>query len=115
MIVTLNEKRTISSGYYLFLFTHILTKNEVTKIYAFADDDSGYQDRYNSFEINTTTVFSGQPIGQWLYNIYEQASAVNTDPSGLVEVERGILKLNPVTDFAFEKYEGSTTFKAYAG
>lgn len=113
--VTLNEKRTLDNGYYLFVFTHILTRNVVTKIYWFTDDTSGFQDRYNEFDITTSTTFLDQPTGQWLYKVYEQASAVNTDPTGLTEVEQGIMMLRPATDFAFQKYEEETTFKAYGG
>ncbi len=113
--VTLNEKRTLTTGYYLFVFTHILTKNVVNKIYSFLDDDSGYQDRYNQFEINTATVFSGQPRGMWTYSVYEQASSTNTDPTGLTEVERGVMQLIPVMEFEFEEYNESTTFKVYGG
>lgn len=113
LIVTLNEKRTITSGYYLFLFTHILTKQEVTKVFAFVDDDSGYQERYNSFGINTSLVFVNRPVGQWVYKVYEQSSAVNTDPTGLTEVERGLMYLNPAVRFEFEMYEQGTSYKTY--
>lgn len=116
MIVTLNEKRTLDLGYYLFLFTHVTTKQIVTKIYSFADDLSAYQDRYNDFEIDTDTVFSGKPVGHWTYSVYEQASAVNTDPDGLTEVENGILQLTPAVPFAFvESTSGSAAFMQYGG
>lgn len=113
--VTLNEKRTLTNPYYLFVFTHILTKNVVNKIYSYLEDDSSYQDRYNQFEINTDTVFAGQPIGQWRYDVYEQVSSTNTDPIGLTEVEKGIMMLKPETAFEFESYNEPTTFKAYGG
>jgi hypothetical protein len=115
LILTLNEKRTLDSGYYLLVFTHQTTKDVVNKIYSFLDDNSSYTDRYNSFQINTNTVFTGQKTGLWRYNIYEQASAVNTDTTGLTEVETGILKLNPATSFAFDEYDQSQTFKVYNG
>ena len=113
--VTLNEKRTLDSGYYLFVFTHILTKQVVNKIYSFLDDISSFQDRYNEFDIDTETVFGSYPIGQWLYNIYEQASSSNTDVTGLTEVERGIMSLRPSSEFSFESYNEATTFKSYNG
>lgn len=113
--VTLNEKRTLTNPYYLFVFTHILTKNVVNKIYNYLDDDSAYQDRYNQFEINTDTVFTDQPIGQWRYDVYEQVSSTNTNPTGLTELEKGIMMLKPETAFAFTSYNESTTFKSYGG
>lgn len=115
IIVTLNEKRTLTEGYYLFVFTHILTRNTVNKIYSFLDDNSPNQDRYNQFEIDTQDQFGDQPVGQWNYDVYEQESSSNTDPDGLTLVETGIMKLKPATAFQFEKYNQSTSFKTYAG
>lgn len=116
IIVTLNEKRTLTTGYYLFLFTHYTTKEIVTKIYNFTEDDSGYPERFNSFEINTSVVFSGRPPGQWKYSIYEQASSSNTDPLlALTEVEKGILTLKPATEFAYIKYNEPSIYTAYNG
>lgn len=115
LVLTLNEKRTLTSGYYLFLFTHVTEKTVVSVIYNFTDDDSAYPDRYNQFEINTSTVFLLKPIGQWKYFVYEQASSTNTNPTGLTEVENGILVLKPAAVFSFETYNSPTTFKAYGG
>lgn len=115
IVVTLNEKRTLTAGYYLFVFTHILTKNVVTRIYSFLEDDSPYQDRYNQFAIETSLLFDTQPIGQWNYDAYEQASSTNTNPAGLNQVETGIMQLKPVSSFQFEKNNQSTSFKVYAG
>lgn len=113
--VTLNEKRTIEAGYYLMVFTHYTTKQVVNKIYAFAEDESDYQDRFNQFPIDTDTVFDGCPVGMWTYRIYEQASSSNIDVTGLTEVEVGIMQLKPAVPFAFEEYSGPTSFKVYGG
>lgn len=113
--VTLNEKRTIDTGYYLFVFTHILTRDVINVIYSFLDDDSNFQDRYNEFDINTNTVFLNKPVGIWLYNVYEQASSSNTDPDGLTEVEQGIMTLKPGSAFSFTSYNEPSSYKAYAG
>lgn len=115
IVVTLNEKRTISSGYYLFVFTHFTTKEVVNKIYNFAEDESAYPSRYNKFPINTSTVFTSSPVGQWWYNVYEQASSSNTDVTGLTEVEAGVMTLKPATEFAYESYSATTTYNAYGG
>jgi hypothetical protein len=115
LIVTLNEKRTLDSGYYLFTFTNQTTKTVVNKIYNFSEDESDYPTRFNQFPINTNVVFDEKPTGFWHYAVYEQASSSNTDVTGLTEVERGIMKLNPATEFAFEEYNPATTFKVYGG
>lgn len=114
LIVTLNEKRTLDAGYYLFYFEHITTRQTATKVYAFAEDLSAYTNRYNQFTINTSVVFLNKPVGEWTYKVYESAVST-TDPTGLTEVEYGILKLNPATEFAYEEYNGATSYKAYAG
>jgi hypothetical protein len=115
IVVTLNEKRTLDDGYYLFQFTHMTTREVINKIYQFLEDESDFQDRFNEFTIDTATVFSGASIGQWIYKVYEQVSSSNTDPDGLNMVERGIMKLLPVSSFAFEEYTGTTSFKQYEG
>ncbi len=114
IIVTLNEKRTLTTGYYLFYFEHITTKDIVTKVYAFAEDESDYPDRFNQFTINTSVVFLNDNSGEWTYKVYESATST-TSPTGLTEVEYGILKLNPATEFAYESYNEPTTFKQYNG
>lgn len=115
IIVTLNEKRTLTEGYYLFVFTHILTRNTINKIYSFLDDESSHPVRYNQFEIDTGDEFGDQPVGQWNYDVYEQESDSNTDTDGLTLVETGIMKLKPASAFEFEKYNEPTSFKTYAG
>lgn len=113
MIVTLNENRTLDNGWYLFVFENVTTKARVTKIFAFTEDESTYQDRYNQFPVVVSTLFSGQDTGHWTYRVYEQSSAVNTDPTGLTEVENGILQLKSASEFEFVENSGSTTFTQY--
>lgn len=115
MVVTLNEKRTLDAGDYLFVFTNVTTRDVVTKIFNFTEDQSDYPDRFNLFLINTSVVFLGKDTGDWRYEVYEQASSSNTDVTGLTLVERGILKLKPASEFAFEEYTGTTSFKQYGG
>lgn len=115
LYVTLNEKRTLTSGYYLFYFENILTRETATKIYGFGEDESSYSTRYNKFTINTQSVFGSKSIGEWVYQVYEQSSGSNVDPTGLTMVESGIMKLNPATEFTYDKYTVATTYKAYNG
>ncbi len=114
IIVTLNEKRTLTSGYYVFAFQHITTKDFVYKVYAFAEDESSYPDRYNEFEINTQSLFGSSLAGDWVYNVYESATNTTTT-TGLTVVETGIMKLQEATAFEYDTYQTTTTYKAYAG
>lgn len=114
LIVTLNEKRTLDNGYYLFVFENVTTRDIVTKIFSFSEDESDYPERFNSFPLSST-VFQDKNTGDWRYKVYEQSSSTNTDPTGLTEVERGIMKLRPATDFSFTEYTGTTSFKQYEG
>ncbi len=113
MILTLTENVTIDNPYFLFVFTHVLTKNIVAFI---AADESLFIGRYNKFTINATVLFSGQPIGEWHYKIYEQASPSNIDPalSGAI-LEYGKMILDRATEYAPVMYNGATTYKAYNG
>ncbi len=113
--MTLNEKRTLDNGYYLFRFENITTRDVVSKIFAFSEDLSDYPTRFNRFNVNTSTLFSGADSGLWRYTVYEQDSALNTDPDGLTEVERGLLELLPQTEFTFTEYSGTTSYKQYGG
>lgn len=115
IVCTLNEKRTLGEGYYLFRFTNATTQDVVSKIYAFTDDVSSYPDRFNKFLIATSTDFLDQLPGQWTYEVYQQESDTNTDPDGLTEVERGLLELLPATEYSIDRYSLATTYKAYNG
>lgn len=115
IIVTLNEKRTLAAGYYLFVFTHFTTRDVINKIYNFTEDDSNYQDRYNQFDFPTDALFGSQGTGQWWYQVYEQASSSNTDTAGLNMVENGVMVLNPAAEFEREMYNEPATFKQYGG
>ena len=114
MILTLNEKKTISAPFYLFVFENVTTKAQVKFLLNSTTDLSLYPGRYNDFVINTSVKFAGATTGQWNYNIYEQASSTNTDTTGLLEVECG--KMILTTDqFNYEGYEATTNYQGYGG
>lgn len=115
IIVTLNEKRSISSGYYLFVFTHFTTRDVVNKIFNFTEDDSSYQDRYNQFDFPTQALFGNKDAGQWVYKVYEQASSSNTNVTGLTMVEQGVMVLNPAAEFERDQYNEPTSIVQYNG
>lgn len=116
MILTLTEFVTLTAPYYLFVFTHVTTKDQVKFIKAEADDESAYPDRYNQFTINAATVFEDQQPGEWHYKVYEQESAVNIDPTlaGII-LEDGKLILDRSTEFEYTQYEQTASYKVYNG
>lgn len=116
IILTLRELQTIADAFYLFVFTHVTTKDVVSFVKSQADDLSGFQDRYNEFTIAPNVLFAGLPTGQYNYTIYEQASNTNTNVSLTgAAIEYGKIILERAVDFAFAGYEPATTYKGYDG
>lgn len=116
LILTLTEYVTIPTPYYLFVFTHATTKDEVKFIKAEIDDESEYPNRFNKFTINPATVFQDQQPGEWHYKVYQQDSPTNIDinlTAGILEY--GKLILDRASDFSFTMYEQAQTFKTYNG
>lgn len=116
MILTLTEFVTLPAPYYLFVFAHVTTKDQVKFIKAEIDDESDYPQRYNKFTINAATAFTGKQPGEWHYKVYEQESAVNLDPvlAGTL-LEDGKLLLDRATEFEYTEYNSATTYKVYNG
>lgn len=82
VILTLTEKVTISNPTFLFRFTSDYSREQVIFI---ASNTSQYTDRYDSFSITETSgttnllnaTISLEPVGDWTYEVFEQASATN--------------------------------------
>lgn len=116
LILTLTELVSINEPYYLFVFTHVLTKDVVKFIKSPSDDESLFPLRYNQFTIDPSVIFLGMQPGEWHYKVYEQTSGSNTDPSlsGAI-LEYGKMLLDRATEFVFTKYDQPTSFKTYNG
>lgn len=111
VILTLTEKQTLTSPNYLFRFTNRTTGAEVVFVKTNASDTSAYKYRFNQFSIITSGFFSNQPSGEWLYYIYEQASATNRDytkATGLLE--QGIMRLNESDVFEYTQHQPDNTY-----
>ena len=101
LVMTLTEKSTLSSPYFLFEFKSDITNNRVVFL---AADLSNYNDRYNKFLITETSgtvdLTSGtielNPTGTWTYRVFEQTSSSNLNLN-LVDnktpLEIGIVKV----------------------
>lgn len=111
--VTLTEKTTLVTPYYLAVFTSQQSK-EVVK-FVLPTDKSSYTDRFNYYTITVNTYFSSKPTGLWDYIIYEQTSSSNTDIANVTGVvEKGVMTLNESTSFTVTDYNPtSTTIKAH--
>ena len=97
MVVTVSEHKTLSNPYYLFSFTHILSKETVR---FFPLDISTSRSRYDEFTFiegeaplgyTGSTPYEVFPHeGQYYYSIYEMYSSGTTDPQyAYSKVEEG--------------------------
>jgi hypothetical protein len=109
IILTLTEKQLLTNPNYLFVFKNRSANTEVKFVKLNATDVSLYKDRYNEFSIVTNTNFGSSLNGQYVYQIYEQASTSNTNPTGLNLLETGIMELVG-TPFEFTEYSTTDTY-----
>ena len=114
-LVTLTESTTLTNPYYLFVFTNVSTKVQYKINVNSTSDTSLYQTRINIFSFNTITLFATAQAGQFSYEVYEQESSSNLDPSGLNLVECGKMLLQPETNLIKQGYAPTTTYKGYGG
>ena len=114
VVVTLTEFTTLSNAYYLFVFEHVTTKQVISFVLPMSADLSTHQWRYNEFLI-AASHFTSALVGKYQYNIYEQASSSNTNPSGLTLVEQGKMDLNNAAAFEFTQYSTATNYTQYGG
>ena len=114
-LVTLTESTTLTSPYYLFVFTNVSTKVQYKINVNSTSDSSDYPDRINIFSFDIVTLFEDAQAGQFSYEVYEQESSTNLDPSGLNLVECGKMLLQPENNLIKQGYAPSTSYKGYAG
>lgn len=111
IILTLKEKQTLSAPNYLFVFTHRGSNIEVKFVLLNNADTSAFKDRFNQFSIVTNTYFNNQDSGEWEYEIYEQTSPTNTNPTNATGLlETGIMRLSESTSFTYTKHQPNNTF-----
>lgn len=118
LIMTLTEKSSLTSPYYLMKLQNDATRQVKTVV--LASDLSSYTYRYNQFlltesatEVLTSGTVELKPTGYWSYWVYEQASSTNLSidaATGLVE--SGKLKVIG-TDTTYTEYQPHVSYKAY--
>jgi len=109
IILTLTEKQLLTAPNYLFVFTNRSSNNVIKFVVLNTADLSLYKDRYNEFSIVTNTNFSSALEGQYTYEVYEQASSSNTNPTGLNKLETGIMWLSGST-LTYNQYTTTDTY-----
>lgn len=82
---------------YLFVFTGRTTNTQIKFVLLNEADVSNARIRFNKFVIDET-VFANAKIQQYTYNVYEQQSETNLDPTGLNLLETGIMVLSEPTE-----------------
>jgi hypothetical protein len=107
--MTLTEKQLLITPNYLFVFTNRSSNNIIKFVVLNTSDLSLYKDRYNEFTIVTNTSFSTALEGQYTYEVYEQASTSNLNPTGLNKLETGIMWLSGST-LTYNQYTTTDTY-----
>ncbi len=113
IIVTLAEKQELTDPNFLFIFTSHITNETISFVLVSASDVSTNKERWNEFSITVNTYFANYSEGWYTYQVYEQESSDNTDPTGLTEVESGLMFLSDGSEPTTTKYDNSVTFKTY--
>ena len=115
LALTLTERGTAT--YYLFKFQSDNTE-DVT--YCVATDSSAYPDRFNKFTIteqaspnNLNAEVEMTTEGQWRYFVYANSSSSNLDPTGLLELESGIVKVTGTTTPTTSYSGGNSNYIVY--
>jgi hypothetical protein len=107
-----SESAILSNPYFLFIFTNRITQ-EVVK---FVVTNESTTLRYDVFELDVDQYFEDSETGFWTYQVYEQASSSNLNPTGLNEVENGYMYLNSAIVFEPTSYnEQDNSFITYNG
>jgi hypothetical protein len=113
--LTLKERGTAT--YYLFKFQ---SDNTEAVEYCIATDSSAFPNRYNRFTIteqtspdNLNAQVEMPNEGQWRYYVYANVSSSNLDPTGLLELESGIVKVTGTTTPVTSYSGGNSNYVVY--
>lgn len=116
-VVALTLKERGTATYYLFKFQ---SDNTEAVEYCIATDSSAFPNRYNRFTIteqtspdNLNAQVEMTTEGQWRYYVYANVSSSNLDPTGLVELESGIVKVTGTTTPVTSYSGGNSNYVVY--
>lgn len=113
IICTLAEKQTIVDANFLFVFTSRLTNEQIKFVLVSAADLSTNKTRWNEFSVVVNDYFGDYGEGWYNYDVYEQESSSNTDPTGLDLVESGVMFLSDGSSVTSTEFDNGTTFTMY--
>lgn len=117
LALTLSEKQTLDTPYYLFVFINEQT-DKVKSCIASVTTGTRYDSvtiTENSTEDNLNGVVSLAQPGEWMYRVYEQSSATNLSADGATGLlEEGKCKVIGTAQ-TIKRYNGTRTAKAYIG
>jgi hypothetical protein len=115
VIVTLTESVTIDNPFFLFVFYNTERNETLKKLFSSSDDQSTSKERYNEFLL-PSGFFSSSQVGQWSFEVYEQASSSNLDETQATKIETGIIQLSNAEATTVKKYTPEKqTKKVYNG
>ena len=112
VVLTLNEKLTISNASFVFVFTNDITGTSVTFT---ADDTSTAIERYNQFTITENAVqdvyngtISLDNQGSWTYKVYETptTSPIDLDDLG-AELESGKVNVIGTSSVTYNQFDNN--------
>ena len=116
-VVALTLKERGTATYYLFKFQ---SDNTEAVEYCIATDSSAFPNRYNRFTIteqtspdNLNAQVEMTTEGQWRYYVYANVSSSNLDPTGLLELESGIVKVTGTTTPVTSYSGGNSNYVVY--
>ena len=118
IVVTLNEKKSLTDPYYLFVFEHVSTNQNFSFVLNSSSDVSIYPERYNEFTIDVSEQFEQANSGFYNYYIYEQLSSDNKEISltgALLETGKMKMKLNTPSNTINAYRPNKATIKQYNG
>ena len=109
LCISVNEKATLSSPTYLFIFKH---KERNVNTPCILVNSSSYA-RYDLFPFTEGTSATLKYTGEYVLTVYEQASAVNTDPDlalAVVHIEQCLVLKEPII---IKEYDPTITRNIY--
>lgn len=114
LFFTGTENATINNPYFLFVFTHKTTLEEVKILLAKVVGATPTL-RYDEVQFDTDDFFLNSTLGFWGYEIYQKSTNTSFTKTGLI-LEYGFMVLNPASVTLPTEYTDQlNTFKVYNG
>lgn len=109
--LTLTEKVSLSNPKFLFEF---INNESQSKYYCISANLSAFKERFDSFSIilmaspNNLIGQINLSVGEYDYNVYEQTSTTNLNPTGLNKLENGKCVVFNSSPSTITEYNGAS-------